>query len=92
MEWALSNPTHSGPLNIEMPLFFCSLLHYARPKQRFHLTSRESGMIRATNSIAQMICTFPVSYFGGKGSKPKYLGVGVITIGIGRSTFRQSFD
>ena len=53
------------------------------PKQRFHLTSRESGMIRATNSVAQMICTFPVSYFGGKGSKPKYLGLGVMSIGIG---------
>ena len=55
--------------------------------QRFHLTSKESGMIRATNSVAQMICTFPVSYFGGKGSKPKYLGVGVMSIGIGNPAY-----
>ena len=52
--------------------------------QRFNLSSKESGLIRATNSISQMIATFPMSYFGGKGCKPRYLGVGILSLGIGK--------
>lgn len=56
-------------------------------ERRFNLSSKASGMIRATNSISQMIATFPMSYFGGKGCKPRYLGVGIFTLGIGALIF-----
>ena len=49
------------------------------------MSSKESGLIRATNSISQMIATFPMSYFGGKGRKPRYLGIGIFSLGIGKS-------
>jgi len=56
-------------------------------ERRFNLSSKESGLIRATNSISQMIATFPMSYFGGKGCKPRYLGVGILSLGIGALIF-----
>ncbi|XP_060078688.1 solute carrier organic anion transporter family member 4A1-like [Ylistrum balloti] len=56
-------------------------------ERRFQLSSTESGLISSFYDIASVLCLMPVSYFGGMGVKSRYLGVGMLTIGIGTILF-----
>ncbi|XP_063153031.1 solute carrier organic anion transporter family member 4A1 [Candoia aspera] len=56
-------------------------------ERRFDLQSYESGLIASSYDIAACVCLTFVSYFGGNGHKPRWLGWGVLIMGIGSITF-----
>lgn len=56
-------------------------------EKRFHLKSSHSGIIPSCYDIAALLASFPVSYYGGRGNKPMYVGVGVIIMGLGSLLF-----
>ncbi|XP_034951398.1 solute carrier organic anion transporter family member 4A1 isoform X2 [Chelonus insularis] len=58
-------------------------------EKRFGLTSSETGLIAGGYDIASFILLIPVSYLGGrsKASKPKYIGIGVLVLGMGSLLF-----
>lgn len=56
-------------------------------ERRYDLSSTESGTIASCYDIASVLCLIPISYFGGLGRKPRYLGIGVLVIGIGSFVF-----
>ena len=46
-----------------------------------------TGLIASTFDITVALCIIPVSYFGGRGHKPRWLGIGVIIHGVGALVF-----
>lgn len=56
-------------------------------EQRFDLHSYQSGLIASSYDIAACLCLTFVSYFGGNGHKPRWLGWGVLVLGIGSLVF-----
>ncbi|XP_011260813.1 solute carrier organic anion transporter family member 4A1 isoform X2 [Camponotus floridanus] len=58
-------------------------------ERRFGLKSSESGLIAGGYDIASFLLLVPVSYLGGrtKASKPRYIGVGIVILGIGSLLF-----
>lgn len=58
-------------------------------ERRFGLKSSESGLIAGGYDIASFLLLVPVSYLGGraKASKPRYIGVGIVVLGIGSLLF-----
>ncbi|KAJ7380705.1 hypothetical protein OS493_007073 [Desmophyllum pertusum] len=52
-------------------------------EKRFQFTSKEAGFIAASNDISAIILTTFVSFYGGYGSKPRWLGYGALLTGIG---------
>ncbi|XP_067214968.1 solute carrier organic anion transporter family member 4A1 isoform X2 [Linepithema humile] len=58
-------------------------------ERRFGLKSSETGLIAGGYDIASFLLLVPVSYLGGraKASKPRYIGVGVLVLGIGSLLF-----
>ncbi|XP_033727222.1 solute carrier organic anion transporter family member 4A1-like [Pecten maximus] len=56
-------------------------------ERRYDLSSTESGAIASCYDIASVLCLIPVSYFGGLGCKPRYLGIGVFVMGLGSLMF-----
>ncbi|XP_070159925.1 solute carrier organic anion transporter family member 4A1 isoform X3 [Polyergus mexicanus] len=58
-------------------------------ERRFGLKSSESGLIAGGYDIASFLLLVPVSYLGGraKASKPRYIGVGILVLGIGSLLF-----
>ncbi|XP_060086605.1 solute carrier organic anion transporter family member 4A1 [Heteronotia binoei] len=56
-------------------------------ERRFDLRSYESGLIASSYDIAACVCLTFVSYFGGNGHKPRWLGWGVFIMGIGSLVF-----
>lgn len=56
-------------------------------ERRYDLSSTESGAIASCYDIASVLCLIPISYFGGLGSKPRYLGIGVFIMGVGSLMF-----
>ncbi|XP_055998205.1 solute carrier organic anion transporter family member 4A1-like isoform X2 [Ostrea edulis] len=56
-------------------------------ERRYDLTSTETGTIASCYDIASVLCLIPVSYFGGLGCKPRYLGIGVLIMGLGSIVF-----
>ncbi|GAB1606686.1 solute carrier organic anion transporter family member 4A1-like [Argonauta hians] len=56
-------------------------------ERRYDLSSTESGTIASCYDIASVVCLIPISYFGGLGRKPRYLGIGVLVMGIGSFMF-----
>ncbi|XP_020290841.1 solute carrier organic anion transporter family member 4A1 isoform X2 [Pseudomyrmex gracilis] len=58
-------------------------------ERRFGLKSSETGLIAGGYDIASFLLLVPVSYLGGraKASKPRYIGVGVLVLGIGSMLF-----
>ena len=47
----------------------------------FGLSSKQMGFIIASNDISGIVLILFVSYYGGKGHKPKWLGYGSIITG-----------
>ncbi|XP_075427540.1 solute carrier organic anion transporter family member 4A1 [Ascaphus truei] len=56
-------------------------------ERRFDLHSYHSGLIASSYDIAACVCLMFVSYFGGNGHKPRWLGWGVLVMGIGSLVF-----
>ncbi|CAD5121283.1 DgyrCDS9814 [Dimorphilus gyrociliatus] len=54
---------------------------------RFGLSSTDSGIIPATYDTAVVVFLIPISYFGGVGHKPRWLGLGVLIMGLGAFLF-----
>lgn len=58
-------------------------------ERRFGLRSTATGLVASGYDIASFICLIPVTYFGGRlgASKPRWIGIGVIVMGIGSAVF-----
>ena len=56
-------------------------------EKRFDLKSADTGLIASCYDIASVLCLIPVSYLGGIGSKPRWLGFGIILMGLGSIVF-----
>lgn len=58
-------------------------------EKRFGMNSFQSGLIAGGYDVASFLCLIPVTYFGGsdRSSKPRWLGLGVIVMGIGSLIF-----
>ncbi|KAK3087002.1 hypothetical protein FSP39_000238 [Pinctada imbricata] len=56
-------------------------------ERRYGLTSTETGTVASCYDIASVLCLIPISYFGGLGCKPRYLGIGVFIMGVGSLVF-----
>ncbi|KAG2463875.1 solute carrier organic anion transporter family member 4A1 isoform X1 [Polypterus senegalus] len=56
-------------------------------ERRFDLRSYHSGLIASSYDIAACVCLTFVSYFGGTGHKPKWLGWGVLVMAVGSLVF-----
>ncbi|XP_069808390.1 solute carrier organic anion transporter family member 4A1 isoform X2 [Dendropsophus ebraccatus] len=56
-------------------------------ERRFDLHSYHTGLIASSYDIAACLCLTFVSYFGGNGHKPRWLGWGVLIMGVGSLVF-----
>nr|XP_012628368.1 solute carrier organic anion transporter family member 4A1 [Microcebus murinus]XP_012628369.1 solute carrier organic anion transporter family member 4A1 [Microcebus murinus]XP_012628370.1 solute carrier organic anion transporter family member 4A1 [Microcebus murinus] len=56
-------------------------------ERRFHLHSCQSGLVASAYDIAACLCLAFVSYFGGSGHRPRWLGRGVLVMGAGSLVF-----
>ncbi|XP_047467389.1 solute carrier organic anion transporter family member 4A1 [Mugil cephalus] len=56
-------------------------------ERRFDLRSYQAGLIASTYDIAACVCLAFVSYFGGTGHKPRWLGWGVLIMALGSLVF-----
>ncbi|XP_043288707.1 solute carrier organic anion transporter family member 4A1 isoform X2 [Venturia canescens] len=58
-------------------------------EKRFGLRSSQTGLIAGGYDIASFFLLVPVSYLGGrsKASKPRYIGAGVVALGLGSLVF-----
>ena len=56
-------------------------------ERQFHLSSTETGMIVAANDVAIVVFIIPVTYLGGRRHKPRWIGTGLILIGLGNILF-----
>ena len=54
-------------------------------EKEFGFTSTQAGLIMASNDVSGLLLVMVVSYYGGKGHKPKWLGYGSVTTGIKHS-------
>ena len=50
-------------------------------EKRFQFTSKEAGFIAASNDISAILLTTLVSFYGGYGRKPRWLGYGALLTG-----------
>ncbi|XP_045430962.1 solute carrier organic anion transporter family member 4A1 isoform X2 [Pipistrellus kuhlii] len=56
-------------------------------ERRYDLHSYQSGLIASAYDLAACLCLTFVSYFGGHGHKPRWLGWGVLLMGAGSLVF-----
>lgn len=56
-------------------------------ERRFQLRSSESGLVASGYDIASFLLLAPISYFGGTRSKPLFVGVGCLVLGLGAFVF-----
>uniref|UniRef100_H2Y4Q5 Solute carrier organic anion transporter family member n=1 Tax=Ciona savignyi TaxID=51511 RepID=H2Y4Q5_CIOSA len=55
--------------------------------RRFHLHSTETGLIASSYDVASCLLVLLITYIGGRGHKPLWIGWGVLVIGIGSIVF-----
>uniref|UniRef100_H2Y4Q4 Solute carrier organic anion transporter family member n=1 Tax=Ciona savignyi TaxID=51511 RepID=H2Y4Q4_CIOSA len=56
-------------------------------EKRFHLHSTETGLIASSYDVASCLLVLLITYIGGRGHKPLWIGWGVLVIGIGSIVF-----
>ena len=56
-------------------------------EKRFELPSSKSGLIASSNDFFAFFLVLIVSYYGGRRNKPKLIGLGIFTLGIGSFVF-----
>ncbi|XP_062316370.1 solute carrier organic anion transporter family member 4A1 isoform X1 [Osmerus eperlanus] len=56
-------------------------------ERRFDLRSYQAGLIASSYDIAACVCLAFVSYFGGTGHRPRWLGWGVLVMALGSLVF-----
>ncbi|GFO45163.1 solute carrier organic anion transporter family member [Plakobranchus ocellatus] len=56
-------------------------------EKRFEISSTETGLIASCYDIMFVLLVIPISYFGGQGNKPRYLGIGIFILGLGSFVF-----
>ena len=52
-------------------------------ERRYRLSSTAAGFIASTFDISVLVSVLFISYFGGKGHKPRWLGVSLLIQGLG---------
>ena len=77
MQWSQVSPSTVGLTSVVLSSI----------ERRYQFTSVMTGLIASTFDITVALCIIPVSYFGGRGNKPRWLGVGAIIHGIGALVF-----
>ena len=60
-------------------------------EKRFQFSSKEAGFIAASNDISAILLTSFVSFYGGYGNKPKWLGYGALFTGTCTVIFSEPF-
>ena len=100
--WGPLTSTCCNPLrNVKLMLFFLCIagaiqgllvngfvsVVISTIEKRFELASTQTGIIASSYDIASVICLIPVSYFGGMGHKPRWLGAGMFIMGVGSFIF-----
>lgn len=56
-------------------------------ERRFELSSSQSGLIASSYDLTSFPVALPLSFFGGFGNKPVYVGVAAASLGIGSFIF-----
>lgn len=56
-------------------------------ERRFDLSSYQTGLIASSYDMAACVCLAFVSYFGGTGHKPRWLGWGTLVMALGSLVF-----
>ncbi|XP_063411913.1 solute carrier organic anion transporter family member 4A1-like isoform X3 [Mytilus trossulus] len=56
-------------------------------EKRYELPSSKSGLIASSNDFFAFFLVLAISYYGGKRNKPKLIGIGILTLGIGSIVF-----
>ena len=56
-------------------------------ERRYNLTSIMTGILASIFDIVVVICVLPMSYFGEKGHKPRWLGIGAVVHALGALLF-----
>ena len=59
-------------------------------QRRYDLTTTQTGVVVSVFDIAVIIATPFVSYFGEKGHKPRWLGIGLLLQGFGKISYSVS--
>ena len=54
-------------------------------ERRYRFSSTAAGLIASTFDMAVLVSVLFISYFGGKGHKPRWLGISLIIQGAGGS-------
>ena len=54
-------------------------------QRRYNLSATQSGLIVSVFDMAVIVSVVFISYFGGKGHKPRWLGVGLLIQGLGKN-------
>lgn len=54
-------------------------------ERRYHFSSLAAGFIASTFDITVLVSVVFISYFGGRGHKPRWLGVSLLIQGLGQS-------
>ena len=52
-------------------------------ERRYRFSSTAAGLIASTFDMAVLVSVLFISYFGGKGHKPRWLGISLIVQGAG---------
>ena len=56
-------------------------------ERRYRFSSTAAGFIASTYDMAVLVSVLFISYFGGKGHKPRWLGFSLVVMGIGSLVF-----
>ena len=56
-------------------------------ERRYRFSSVVAGLIASSFDMAVLVSVLFISYFGGRGNKPKWLGVSLIVQGSGKTAF-----
>ena len=83
---SLSSLCPSLPPSTHSPAGFTSVI-LSSIERRYRFSSTAAGLIASTFDIAVLVSVAFISYFGGKGHKPRWLGVSLIVMGVGSFVF-----